>query len=59
MMMMMYFYRWVLLPQEGCLECDSCTDALIFSVQDMGDLLSNETQEFKVSNNVGLTYRKK
>ncbi|KAI8431212.1 hypothetical protein MSG28_001250 [Choristoneura fumiferana] len=39
--------RWVLLPQEGCMECDSCTDALIFSVQDMADLLSNETQEFK------------
>ncbi|KAM3968484.1 laminin subunit alpha [Aphomia sociella] len=39
--------RWVLIPHERCLECDSCTDALIFSVEDMTDLLTNETQEFK------------
>ncbi|XP_046976709.1 laminin subunit alpha [Vanessa cardui] len=39
--------RWVLIPQEGCLECDSCTDALIFTVQDLNDLLSTETLDFK------------
>ncbi|XP_045509429.1 laminin subunit alpha [Colias croceus] len=39
--------RWVLIPQEGCLECDSCTDALLTSVEDMRDLLANETIEFK------------
>ncbi|KAJ0183974.1 hypothetical protein K1T71_000397 [Dendrolimus kikuchii] len=39
--------RWVLIPQEGCLECDSCTDALLFSVEDLSELLANETMEFK------------
>ncbi|XP_048488928.1 laminin subunit alpha [Plutella xylostella] len=39
--------RWVLIPQEGCMACDSCTDALIFSVEDLRDLLANETQDFK------------
>ncbi|XP_034839290.1 laminin subunit alpha [Maniola hyperantus] len=39
--------RWVLIPQDGCLECDSCTDALIFTVEDLRDLLSNETFDFK------------
>ncbi|CAK1588443.1 unnamed protein product [Parnassius mnemosyne] len=39
--------RWVLIPHEGCLECDSCTDALIFSIQDLSYLLSNESLEFR------------
>ncbi|XP_059055423.1 laminin subunit alpha [Achroia grisella] len=39
--------RWVLIPHKRCQQCDSCTDALIFSVEDMTDLLANETQEFK------------
>lgn len=41
-------FRWVLIPQEGCLECDSCTDALIFTVQNLTELLLNETLDFKV-----------
>lgn len=41
--------RWVLIPHEGCQECDSCTDALLFSVEDQRDLLANETQDFKVT----------
>lgn len=43
-------YRWVLIPQEGCLECDSCTDALLFSIEDLSYWLANETMEFKVNN---------
>ncbi|XP_049885179.1 laminin subunit alpha [Pectinophora gossypiella] len=39
--------RWVLIPHQGCESCDSCTDALLFTVQDMRDLLINETQDFK------------
>lgn len=41
--------RWVLIPHEGCIECDSCTDALVFSLQNLSYWLSNETQDFKVS----------
>lgn len=37
-----------MIPQEGCLECDSCTDALIFTVEDLNDLLRSETLDFKV-----------
>ncbi|CAB3226438.1 unnamed protein product [Arctia plantaginis] len=40
-------YRWVLIPDEGCLECDSCTDALLTTIEDMSDLLANETKDFK------------
>lgn len=42
-------FRWVLIPHEGCQECDACTDALIFSVADLSEWLKNETQDFKVS----------
>ena len=45
---MIMFTRWVLIPSEGCLECDSCTDALLITIEDMSALLANETKDFKV-----------
>lgn len=43
-----------MIPQEGCLECDSCTDALIFTVEDLNDLLRSETLDFKVGFKINL-----
>lgn len=35
------------------MECDSCTDALLTTIEDMSDLLANETKDFKVGGETG------